>query len=126
MVLYMNIWNRLRIYDVHNLSCKKHVLSKIYQEFYHCIICIVIEGRHIKIKKIFCMLVPYSWLFEMYWYRILLDDGCLVDSQGNFLLNSNYRLVICLHVLIMNNIIILQTKFWEEVTFRHLSHIILV
>ena len=87
------------------------MLSKIYHEFYHYIICIAFEGRHIKIKKYFaCLFLIHDCLKCT---DTGLEHGCLMDSQGNFLLNSNYRLVtcICLHVLIMNNIIIVQTKF---------------
>ena len=35
--------------DVLNLSYNAHMRIKIYQEFYHCIIYIANEGRHIRI-----------------------------------------------------------------------------
>jgi hypothetical protein len=34
-----------------NLTVYTHVGIKIYREFYHCIVYIANEGRHVKIKK---------------------------------------------------------------------------
>ena len=36
--------------DLHNLSDNTHVRIKIYREFFHSIVYIANEGRHIKIK----------------------------------------------------------------------------
>jgi len=37
--------------DVYNFTVNTHVRIKIYREFYHCIIYIANEGRHVRIKK---------------------------------------------------------------------------
>ena len=37
--------------DVYNLFVNTHVQIKIYREFYHGIIYIANEGRHVRIKK---------------------------------------------------------------------------
>jgi len=39
-----SLWN-----DVHNLSNNTHIQNKIYQKFYHGIVYIANEGRHIRI-----------------------------------------------------------------------------
>jgi hypothetical protein len=49
MVLY-EYMNSLRN-DVCNLYVNTHVRIKIYREFYHCIIYIANEGRHVRIMK---------------------------------------------------------------------------
>jgi hypothetical protein len=49
MVLY-EYMNSLRN-DVCNLYVNTHVRIKIYREFYHCIIYIANEGRHVRIVK---------------------------------------------------------------------------
>ena len=38
--------------DVCNLFVNTHVLIKIYRDFYHCVIYIANEGRHVRINKI--------------------------------------------------------------------------
>jgi GH25 family lysozyme M1 (1,4-beta-N-acetylmuramidase) len=38
--------------DVCNLFVNTHVLIKIYRDFYHCVLYIANEGRHVRINKI--------------------------------------------------------------------------
>jgi cytochrome c oxidase subunit IV len=39
-------------YDVHYFTCKTHVQSKLFQDFYHYIVCIAKKGCHIRIEII--------------------------------------------------------------------------
>jgi hypothetical protein len=57
--------------DVCNLFFNTHVLIKIYGNFYHCIIYIANEGRHVKINNIYTyiwtpFLIALGLLFLLY------------------------------------------------------------
>ena len=51
--------------DVCNLFVNTHVLIKIYGIFYHCIIYIANEGRHVKINNIYTYIYGHT-LFDSF------------------------------------------------------------
>jgi hypothetical protein len=56
-----------QVNGVCNLFVNTHELIKIYREFYHCIIYLVNEGRHVRIYCIFFYTVQYDHYYTLLW-----------------------------------------------------------
>jgi hypothetical protein len=63
--------------DVSNLFVNTHVRVKIYREFYHCIIFIANEGRHVRI--IYNLHLPIYRRHHWYHFYKLCLNKCFVD-----------------------------------------------
>ena len=58
--------------DVCNLFVNTHERIKIYREFYHCIIYIANEGRHVRIKDNFLLIS--LWYMMFLYFRVVIRE----------------------------------------------------